>query len=248
MRMPRKVKKELQKKNKELIQKYPFLQPRNVWTDSIPENFDYTYCLLKDEIPEGWWNRFGITYCEDLKEVLEKYNFLYEFRLTECKEKYGSLRAYHNGAPEEWNAHEYAWEYISSHTCVRCGKFPVPMRKAGWISPYCTSCFRKKHSDISEEDFPEFEKRYTDPDDERLLEFLQICHFSKDGETIEWIDMKPYYEKLGYDYRDNLISKEEYEEILKKSEEEEAIDMADDNYDYISETDKALALIRGENA
>ena len=29
--------------NKTMIKSFPFLMPRNRWTDKIPENFDYTY-------------------------------------------------------------------------------------------------------------------------------------------------------------------------------------------------------------
>ena len=29
--------------NKMMIESFPFLMPRNRWTDRIPENFDYTY-------------------------------------------------------------------------------------------------------------------------------------------------------------------------------------------------------------
>lgn len=197
---------------KELIEKYPFLQPRNVWTDEIPDNYDYNYCLLKDEIPPGWWERFGIAYCEDLKDILNKYNYLNEFRFVQCKEKYGGLRAYNNGAPEEWNAHEHAWEYISEHTCVKCGEFPVPMRFYWWISPYCDyhafelSAGNKKEIDVVTE------KKW----DGRLNEYLVISRYSKDGDNEEWIDMKPFYDKIGWKYTDkDLILKDEIKEIIE---------------------------------
>ena len=91
----------MQKEIKELINNYPFLMPRNVWTDEIPKDYNYTYCLFKDEIPQGWWKFFGLAYLDDLKEVLEKYNFLDKFRFLQVKEKFGELRAYNGGAPEE---------------------------------------------------------------------------------------------------------------------------------------------------
>ena len=42
-------------KNKELIKKYPFLLPRNVWTDKVPEDYDYsyTYTLLVYTLSRG---------------------------------------------------------------------------------------------------------------------------------------------------------------------------------------------------
>ena len=29
--------------NKRLVEEYPFLIPRNLFTDEIPDNYDYTY-------------------------------------------------------------------------------------------------------------------------------------------------------------------------------------------------------------
>lgn len=88
-RIPRKRKKEIRKYNKKLVLKYPFLLPRNVWTDKLADDYTYDYIRLKDEIPDGWWKRFGIPLCEDLKEVLVKYNYLHDYRFSQCKEKYG---------------------------------------------------------------------------------------------------------------------------------------------------------------
>ena len=34
--------------NKELIERYPFLLPRNRWTGEIPEDYDYDYCYYYD--------------------------------------------------------------------------------------------------------------------------------------------------------------------------------------------------------
>ena len=39
--------------NKELIEKYPFLQPRNVFTDKVSGDYDYSYILIKDNIYNG---------------------------------------------------------------------------------------------------------------------------------------------------------------------------------------------------
>lgn len=198
---------------KELIEKYPFLLPRNVWTDKLDDDYDYSYCWFKDDIPQGWWKFFGLVYLDDLKEVLEKYDFLDKFRFLQVKEKYGGLRAYNGGAPEEWFSHEYAWEYISEHTCVECGKFPVPMRYFGWVSPYC-----EEHAWNGREWTDEEKKKITEKNwDGRLLEYLVINHFSKDGDYQEWIDMKPYYNKLGWKYTNkDLILKDELEKLMEE--------------------------------
>lgn len=202
---------------KELIEKYPFLLPRNVWTDKLDDNYDYSYCWFKDDIPEGWWKFFGLAYLDDLKEVLEKNDFLDKFRFSQVKEKLGGLRAYNNGAPEEWFSHEYAWEYISEHTCVNCGKFPVKMRDDGWMYPLCDECFREAHSNLNDDEFKKYSEKWTIDKDSRLQEYLVINHFSKDGDYQELIDMKPYYEKLGWNFtKEDLISVEEFKSMLER--------------------------------
>ena len=207
------------KENKELIEKYPFLLPRNVWTDELDKDYDYSYCWFKNNIPHGWWKRWGLAYLDDLKEVLEKYDFLDKFRFLQVKEKYGGLRAYNSGAPEEWFSHESAWEYISEHTCINCGKFPVRMRDDDWVCPWCDDCFKENHDNLSEDEFAKYSEKWTIDKDVRLQEYLVINHFSKDGNYQEWIDMKPFYDKIGWKYSDDdLILKDE---LLKIREEKE---------------------------
>lgn len=202
---------------KELIEKYQFLLPRNVWTDKLEEDYDYSYCWFKDDIPQGWWKFFGLVYLDDLKEVLEKYDFLDKFRFLQVKEKFGGLRAYNSGAPEEWFSHEHAWEYISEHTCINCGKFPVRMRDDGWVCPWCDDCFKENHDNLSEDELTKYTEKWTIDKDDRLQEYLVINHFSKDGDYQEWIDMKPYYNKLGWKYTDkDLILKDELEKLMEE--------------------------------
>ena len=173
--------------NKELIEKYPFLLPRNVWTDKVLEDYDYSFCLLKDEIPQGWWDCFGIALCDDLKDILERNNCLDEFRFTQCKEKYSTIRLYDNGHPNEWDNHLKAWEYISSRTCIKCGKFPSKLRDNGWLSPWCDKCFEGDKDDLS--------------DDFTLSEYINYNLYDNNGMKAIWIDMKPFYDKIGYKYK-----------------------------------------------
>ena len=42
---------------KQLVERYPFLLPRNVFTDELEEDYDYSY-LFPLEIPQGWFNLF----------------------------------------------------------------------------------------------------------------------------------------------------------------------------------------------
>ena len=72
---------------KALIKEYPYLQPRNVWTDKIAEDYDYEYILGEHDLPEGWFELF-LQMCEDIKEPLIKADYLNEFRFSQLKEKY----------------------------------------------------------------------------------------------------------------------------------------------------------------
>lgn len=210
--------------NKKLLEKYPFLVLRNSMTGEIiaQNNSEHFHIEFKDDIPQGWWKAFGIAYLDDFKEMLDKHNMNYDkVMFFQVKEKYGGLRVYHNGMPEEWDAHEHAWEYISEHTCVKCGKFPVPMRNDGWLSPWCDECFKEQVNNKDEE----YIDRWTIDKDNRLLEYLVINYSSKEKDWQEIIDMKPYYDKLGWKYTvKDLIDMEEAQKIreeLEKSFDEE---------------------------
>ena len=212
----------MNEENKNLLEKYPFLKLRSVWTsemlDDESESDDETWL---DALEEGWKIRFGIPFIEDLNEVLTKNNCVNDYQIIQVKEKWGQLRWYDYGAPEEWDDHMNAWEYISEHTCKKCGKFPVPMRDDGWISPWCDECFgswrKVPYTDEEKEKYtcPEF-------DTNRLLEYLTIRKWNKDFTESYYIDLKPYYKKIGFTDFSNLITREEmaqyddYVEALNK--------------------------------
>lgn len=84
--------------NKALIRKYPFLLPRNRFTDEIPKNYDYSYTEL-DDLPRGWRIAFGEDICKMIKKELVKYDALDSYKITQIKEKFGSLRWYDTGTP-----------------------------------------------------------------------------------------------------------------------------------------------------
>ena len=199
--------------NKGLIEKYPFLIPRNVETGEVVEGYDYTYNKLEASIPEGWWNAWGEKWCEDLLSVCKQNNIdPKEIRINQSKEKYGSLRVYLSGYPKGWDEHEFAWDYISQHTCINCGKFPVPMRDDGWMSPYCGECFQKFHKDADEEKL----RKWTYKFDGRPMEFIGYFSLDKNDKEKHIVDMKPYYEMIGYkgELNPGLDPETEYDEEL----------------------------------
>lgn len=124
-----------------------------VWHKFIKFIYDYvlqiifcipTYTEL-DAMPDGWRKTFGIQMCEELKKELKKYNYLYKYRITQIKEKYGTLRWDSYGSPEGC---EYPiidkYEDLSQETCIICGK-PATYISKGWVSPYCEDCIGDKN-------------------------------------------------------------------------------------------------------
>lgn len=150
--------KAIQEYNKELIRKYPWVEPCNVWSGKRisdcsgsdgeegfwPGNptdhpdYDYTYTEL-DHLPDGWRLAFGEQLCEELNTALNKTNFADDYRITEIKEKWGGLRWYDNGSTTEMQDIIDKYESLSFRTCINCGK-PAKWVTRGWISPYCDSC------------------------------------------------------------------------------------------------------------
>lgn len=125
--------------NKELLERHPFLTPRNVWTDEVVELEDGEEHTLLDEMPQGWRIAFGEQMCEEIREALIKADCLDEYRIMQIKEKYGSLRWYDGGAPREVHEIIRKYERLSERTCIHCGK-PATQISTGWISPFCDEC------------------------------------------------------------------------------------------------------------
>lgn len=101
--------KEAIEENKALIVEFPFLLPRNRWTGNVPDDYDYSYTEL-DDLPDGWRIAFGLQMCRELKEILVKGGGLDVYRITQIKEKNGTLRWYDNGCPESVSNAYYSWQ------------------------------------------------------------------------------------------------------------------------------------------
>ena len=127
--------------NKKLIAEYPFLLPRNVFTDKVSDDYDYHYTLL-DDMPRGWKKAFGEQLCRELKEALVKEGILEDYRVMQVKEKFGQLRWYDNCCSEKVYKVIDKYESLSEHTCIECGGEGT-MRNDSWISPYCDECYKK---------------------------------------------------------------------------------------------------------
>ena len=147
---------EEKERNKELVERYPFLLPRYDWSQELLEDYDYGFTNL-DDLPKGWVKAFGLQMCEDLRKILVEANYLEEYRILQWKEKWGRLTIYSGGYPNEiadqYNAWEDKYEKLSTQTCIGCGK-PGKMVYSGWISPWCKDCFYEHYSDnVSYEEY-----------------------------------------------------------------------------------------------
>lgn len=129
-----------------MVERYPWLLPRSVWTDKIVKDYDYTFTEA-DCFPQGWRKAFFEDMHEELREELLRCNYIDEFRVLEIKEKYGSLRYYTGGIPRDCKAYEIIrkYEYLSEYICIDCGNLGVPnISINGWYSPICKCCYDKK--------------------------------------------------------------------------------------------------------
>lgn len=126
--------------NKKIIEKYPFLQPKNIWTNQPIASYDYTYVLGVDEIPVGW-KRLFLQMCADLKTQLIKDGFLEEFRFTQVKEKYNRMECYSNGCSEAAQRIIDKYTHMSQYVCTVCGQ-PAEWETQNYVASFCHQCWK----------------------------------------------------------------------------------------------------------
>ena len=150
-------------KNKKLCKKYPFLLPRNSFSDKIPEDYDYSYTEW-DAMEDGWRTAFGDLMLEEMGECLKKTGNLKTFRIDQLKEKFGQLRLYHHGGNDKIGRIIDKYSVLSENICIKCGKPDVYMTNRGWMFPCCKECWEadKHHTNIPYESFVEGSSRMED--------------------------------------------------------------------------------------
>lgn len=129
-----------QEEIKKLIERYPYLLPRNVWTDKVPEDYDYTYIRGEYEVPDGW-NKLFLQMCEDIRQPLIDVDYLDKFRFTQIKEKWNRMECYHYGAPETVFEIIDKYSVMASYICTQCGK-PATCETQGYIKSFCDDCYK----------------------------------------------------------------------------------------------------------
>ena len=125
--------------NKKLTNRYPFLLPRNIFTDELDDNYDYSYIRGIGEIPYGWEKLF-LQMCEELRRQLIRDVQLETFRFTQIKEKYNNLECYHNGCSEKAQRILDKYSYLSQYVCTVCGQ-PATYETSGYVASFCDKCW-----------------------------------------------------------------------------------------------------------
>lgn len=70
--------------NKELIEKYPWLQLKNIWNNG---KLDTEFTWL-DDLPEGWRKAFGLQMVEELNNILREVDYQEKYQIVQIKEKW----------------------------------------------------------------------------------------------------------------------------------------------------------------
>lgn len=146
--------------NEELLDSYPWLTPRNVWTDEILENPNCEWTLL-DDVPEGWRKAFGEQMCKEINDEMltwDKKNYD-NFRIMQIKEKWGFLHIYTNYGSEKLYEIIAKYSTTSRVTCIQCGR-PARWISRGWILPWCEECAVKRLKDDDCDDDQFLDKYY----------------------------------------------------------------------------------------
>lgn len=166
--------------NKALCEKYPFLKwygdPLYMgYSEEGEPNYKYTW---EDEIPEGWKIAFCPQIWDELKAILEKANYVNEFRFIQIKEKWGTLRLYYGRVPKEIFDEVLAWEQkydkLSEEICIDCGRNKATHMSLGWISFVCKECALKR----DEEQFKKYNSGH-----EHFVRLENIDEFYNDREA-----------------------------------------------------------------
>lgn len=160
---------------KKLLEKYPFLIHRNIFSREA------CYQTEEENLEHNWyteWNGYGWEkiWKEFMQELFKEYDKLpdeskKEFSIYDTKEKYSTLRVYLSSYTEGMREAESTLRFLSSVTCLHCGKQPrdskgnhIIWKTKGWITNLCKDCFKKEVlkdksiKRLSKEEFKEYVK------------------------------------------------------------------------------------------
>ena len=125
------------------------------WINDYP--LQLFHCLPNhtelDAMDAGWRKAFGIQICKEIRAALlsHGWKYLFAYRITQIKEKFGGLRWYDYNGTHEIQEIISKYEDISERTCIDCGK-PATKISKGWICPYCDDCIGdREYTEIKDE-------------------------------------------------------------------------------------------------
>ena len=199
----RQKKKQLKMRNKKLIKLHPYLLPRSVWTGKVVKGYDYTWTEY-DCLGEGWKAGFGKFLLKDLREACLKTNFLNKLQFSDIKEKYGSLRMYNFGAPQEVHDVIRKYEFISQYICFQCGSpESTIVNDYGWYLPMCKCCWDKNNKRREREGYSVIRswEEVADLDDVGLPNEYKYTTFSKEGNVTTTVDISETANKIRKKYK-----------------------------------------------
>lgn len=194
----RKKMKQERLRNKKILKKYGnWIGLHSDWSGELIE--DYT----EYNAFTGGWGMLWHMLINDLNPLIHKYNLQNKFYFEQIKEKYGEIRAYHNGAPKEIDDLINAYSFISNNVCQWCGRPDSAISKGYWVQCQCKQCFDKYWKNKTNEHLS-YEERYdTNPEHCRIPDVRKVTRFSKNGnETIEY-DIKDIVDR----YRNKWYNK-----------------------------------------
>jgi hypothetical protein len=104
-----------QQRNYKIFKNYPFLLPKNRWDGGFSlsdSSFMFSYTEL-DAMPRPWVADFGWKMVKEIKDAIvqQDESFLYEYTITDIKEKFGGMRWYDHGCIPA--VHEVIEKYTS---------------------------------------------------------------------------------------------------------------------------------------
>ena len=202
----RQKKKQLKMRNKKLIKLHPYLLPRSVWTGKVVKGYDYTWTEY-DCLGEGWKAGFGKFLLKDLREACLKTNFLDKLQFSDIKEKYGSLRMYNFGAPQEVHDVIRKYEFISQYICYQCGSpESTIVNDYGWYLPMCKCCWDKNNRRREREGYSVIHswEEVADLDDVGLPNEYKYTTFSKEDNVTTTVDISETANKIRRKYKIRL--------------------------------------------
>ena len=199
-------------RNKKLVKRYPWIAPVD-WHWNRVKGYSYT---MYDYVPIGWKRAFGKIMLEEYRDVLIRYHYLRDFQWEQVKEKYGTLRLYSNGAPEEVLALEAKYDYISGFFCISCGRINSPVLTGGWVEPLCEDCYNKRIAK---------QKRWHDKNCEGTFTYIPYKNLKKEDQKIGMFatykcystEQGSYEEKRDYSQTINKIIARQHRLFKQKS-------------------------------